>query len=53
MILIDGDIVAYRCAFKCNDESVKAACYTTGSFLADLLSDLYIKIDANQTTVFT
>ena len=45
MILIDGDIVAYRCAFKCNDESAKTACYTTGSFLSDLVSDLYTKID--------
>ena len=45
MILIDGDIVAYRCAFKCNDESVKTACYTTGSFLSDLVSDLYTMID--------
>ena len=45
MILIDGDIVAYRCAFKCNDESAKTACYTTGSFLSDLVSDLYVKID--------
>ena len=46
MILIDGDIVAYRCAFKCNDESVKTACYTTGSFLSDLISDLYTQIDS-------
>jgi len=45
VILIDGDIVAYRCAFKCNDESVKTACYTTGSFLSDLVSDLYTMID--------
>ena len=46
MILIDGDIVAYRCAFKCNDESVKTACYTTGSFLSDLISNLYTQIDS-------
>jgi hypothetical protein len=46
VILIDGDIVAYRCAFKCNDESVKTACYTTGSFLSDLISDLYTQIDS-------
>ena len=46
MILIDGDIVAYRCAFKCNDESVKTACYTTGSFLSDMISDLYTQIDS-------
>ena len=45
MILIDGDIVAYRCAFKCNDESEKTACYTTGSFLSELVSDLYIQIE--------
>jgi 5'-3' exonuclease len=45
MILIDGDIVAYRCAFKCNDESEGSACYTTGSFLSDLISDLFTKID--------
>lgn len=45
MILIDGDIVAYRCAFKCNDEPAKTACYTTGSFLSDLISDLYVKIE--------
>jgi len=45
VILIDGDIVAYRCAFKCDDESVKTACYTTGSFLSDLVSDLYTMID--------
>ena len=46
MILIDGDIVAYRCAFKCDDESVKTACYTTGSFLSDMISDLYTQIDS-------
>ncbi len=45
MILVDGDIVAYRCAFKCNDESEKTACYTTGSFLSDLISHLYTMID--------
>ena len=45
MILIDGDIVAYRCAFKCNDESEKTACYTTGSFLSDMISHLYTLID--------
>lgn len=45
MILIDGDIVAYRCAFKCNDESEKTACYTTGSFLSDMISELFTKID--------
>jgi 5'-3' exonuclease len=45
VILIDGDIVAYRCAFKCNDESVKTACYTTGSFLSELVSDLYTQIE--------
>ena len=45
MILVDGDIVAYRCAFKCNDESEKTACYTTGSFLSDLISHLYTLID--------
>lgn len=45
MILVDGDIVAYRCAFKCNDESEKTACYTTGSFLSDMISHLYTLID--------
>ena len=45
MILVDGDIVAYRCAFKCNDESEKTACYTTGSFLSDMISHLYTMID--------
>lgn len=45
MILIDGDIVAYRCAFKCNDESENTACYTTGSFLSDMISELFTKID--------
>jgi 5'-3' exonuclease len=45
VILIDGDIVAYRCAFKCNDESEKTACYTTGSFLSDMISHLYTLID--------
>tara|TARA_X000001388_G_scaffold65139_1_gene51532 strand:- start:509 stop:1195 length:687 start_codon:yes stop_codon:yes gene_type:complete len=45
VILVDGDIVAYRCAFKCNDESEKTACYTTGSFLSDLISHLYTLID--------
>jgi len=45
VILVDGDIVAYRCAFKCNDESEKTACYTTGSFLSDMISHLYTLID--------
>jgi 5'-3' exonuclease len=45
MILIDGDIVAYRCAFKCNDEPEKTACYTTGSFLSEMISELFTKID--------
>jgi len=45
VILVDGDIVAYRCACKCNDESEKTACYTTGSFLSDMISHLYTMID--------
>ena len=45
MILIDGDIVAYRCAYKSTDDRAEYAAYSAGSYLSDLISDLYILID--------
>lgn len=44
MILIDGDIVAYRCAYKSQDDRAEYAAYSAGSYLSDLISDLYILI---------
>ena len=44
MILIDGDIVAYRCAYKSMDDNAEYAAYSAGSYLSDLISDLYILI---------
>jgi 5'-3' exonuclease len=45
VILIDGDIVAYRCAYKSIDDRAEYAAYSAGSYLSDLISDLYILID--------
>ena len=45
MILIDGDIVAYRCAYKSKDDRAEYAAYSAGSYLSDLISDLYILIE--------
>ena len=45
MILIDGDIVAYRCAYKSKDDRAEYATYSVGSYLSDLISDLYILIE--------
>lgn len=45
MILIDGDIVAYRCAYKSKDDRAEYAAYSVGSYLSDLISDLYILIE--------
>jgi len=45
VILVDGDIVAYRCAYKAQDDRPKYAAYTASSYLSDLISDLYIKLD--------
>lgn len=38
--LIDGDIVAYRCAASCEDDSEKVAIRTTTAYLLDLLLDM-------------
>jgi len=40
LILIDGDIVAYRCGFATENERAKSACNTTGAYLAEMLTDL-------------
>jgi 5'-3' exonuclease len=45
VILIDGDIVAYRCAYKSIDDRAEYAAYSAGSYLSDLISDLYILIE--------
>lgn len=45
MILVDGDIVAYRCAYKSKDDRAEYAAYSAGSYLSDLISDLYILIE--------
>jgi len=45
VILIDGDIVAYRCAYKSKDDRAEYAAYSVGSYLSDLISDLYILIE--------
>jgi len=45
VILVDGDVIAYRCAFKCENEEENAACYTTGSYLSELLSNLFMLIE--------
>lgn len=48
MILVDGDIVAYRCAYKAQDDRAEYASYTAGSYLSDLISDLYIKLNQGE-----
>lgn len=45
MILIDGDIVAYRCAYKSKDDRPEYAAYSAGSYLSDLISHLYTLLD--------
>jgi hypothetical protein len=45
VILIDGDIVAYRCAYKSRDDRAEYAAHSAGSYLSDLISDLYILIE--------
>jgi len=45
VILIDGDIVAYRCAYKSQEDRAEYAAYSAGSYLSDLISDLYILIE--------
>lgn len=37
MILIDSDIIAYRCGFACKDESLKTALRTTDKFVEDVI----------------
>lgn len=45
MILIDGDVIAYRCAYKSRDDRAEYACYSAGSFLSEMISHLYTLID--------
>ena len=45
MIHIDGDIVAYRCAYKSQEDREEYAAYSAGAYLSDLISDLYILIE--------
>ena len=45
MILIDGDVVAYRCAYKSQEDRAEYAAYSAGSYLSDLISHLYILIE--------
>ena len=47
MILVDGDIVAYRCAYKAQDDRAKYAAYTAGSYLSELISDVYVKLGSD------
>lgn len=37
MILIDSDIIAYRCGFACKDEPLKTALRTTDKFVEDVI----------------
>jgi 5'-3' exonuclease len=37
VILIDGDILAYRVAWSCNDEPLPRACSTLDNYIADIL----------------
>lgn len=37
MILIDSDIIVYRCAFACKEESLKTALLTTNRFIEDVI----------------
>lgn len=41
MILIDGDIVAYKCAYKSQEDRAEYAAYSAGSYLSDLITNLY------------
>ena len=45
MILIDGDIVAYRCAYKSQEDREEYAAYSAGSYLSELISHLYILLE--------
>ena len=53
MIHIDGDIVAYRCAYKSQEDREEYAAYSAGAYLSDLISDLYILIGTSLSTVYT
>lgn len=43
MYLLDGDIIAYRVAFKTEDDTDKRARYNAGSFIASVLTNLACK----------
>jgi 5'-3' exonuclease len=45
VILIDGDIVAYRCAYKSQEDREEYAAYSAGSYLSELISHLYILLE--------
>lgn len=44
MLLIDGDIVVYRCAWKSQDETEEAALSTVKHFMYDLVTTTYSKL---------
>lgn len=44
MLLIDGDIVCYRCAWKTQDEDEDAALSTVKHFMYDLVTTAYSKL---------
>lgn len=44
MILIDGDIVVYRCAYKSQEDREEYARYSASQYLSDLISDLYVRL---------
>lgn len=46
MLLIDGDIVAYRCSFSSEDESDERARKTTDDFLYGLITDAYVALNS-------
>jgi len=53
VILIDGDIVAYRCAYKSRDDRAEYAAYSAGSYLSDLISDCISSSKTSLSTVYS
>lgn len=45
MILVDGDIVAYRCAYKSQEDREEYAAYSASSYLSELIGHLYSKVE--------
>ena len=45
ILLVDADILCYRIAFACQDESQEVACKTLLNFVNDIIEELVIDSD--------